>query len=152
MAKKKAKDTGKIINRRARYDYELGDSLIAGLQLTGKETKALRLGHGQLRGAYVTLKDNEAWLIGAQIMSTNNIQLNEQEQSRSRKLLLKAKELEELAAARQSGRTIVPIELLTKGRFIKLRIAIGKGKKRYDKREDIKRREQQRDIARKINA
>jgi SsrA-binding protein len=145
---KKAQPTGKIINRRARYDYELGDSLVVGLSLTGAETKALRLGHGQLRGAYVTVKDNELWLIGSQINKTKGIDISESDQIRSRKLLAKRKEIGTLIEAKNQGRTIVPLELLTKGRYIKLRIAVGKGKKHYDKRETIKRRQEERDIAR----
>jgi SsrA-binding protein len=120
-----------------------------GLQLTGAETKALRLGHGSLRGAYVTVKDNELWLINAQIMGARGIQISEDTQTRTRKLLAKKSEIERLIQAKNEGRTIVPLELLTGGRYIKLRISAGKGKKSYDKRETIKRRQQERDIARK---
>lgn len=141
----------RIINRRARFDYELGDSLVVGLQLTGGETKALRLGHGQLRGAYVSVKDNELWLINAQITSPRGVSISEQDQLRNRKLLAKRREVDELIAARGQGKTIVPTELITQGRFIKLRIAVGKGKKRYDKRETIKRREQDREISRQVS-
>ena len=148
MAKKKPRSDKRIVNRRARFDYELGDSLVVGLQLTGAETKALRLGHGTLRGAYVTVKDDELWLINAQISSTRGIQIPEDTQTRTRKLLAKRAEIDRLITSKQQGYTIVPLELLTSGRFIKLRIAVGKGKKTYDKRETIKRRQQERDIAR----
>lgn len=147
MAKKKAQPR-KIVNRRAKYDYELGESLVVGLQLTGAETKALRLGHGILRGAYVAIKDNELWLINAQITGARGVQIPDDKQSRSRKLLAKRSEIEKLAAAKQQGYTIVPLELMTDSRYIKLRIAVGRGKKRYDKRETIKRRQQEREIAR----
>lgn len=149
MAKKQPVNDKRISNRRARYDYELGESLVVGLQLTGAETKALRLGHGSLRGAYVTVKDNELWLINAQIMGARGIQISEDTQTRTRKLLAKKSEIERLIQAKNEGRTIVPLELLTGGRYIKLRISAGKGKKSYDKRETIKRRQQERDIARK---
>ncbi|HSX18232.1 MAG TPA: SsrA-binding protein SmpB [Candidatus Saccharimonadales bacterium] len=145
---KKSRPAGKIVNRRARFDYELGDTLVVGLQLTGAETKALRLGHGVLRGAYVTIKDNELWLINAQIMGGRGIQILDDAQTRSRKLLAKRQEIDRLIEAKQQGNTIVPLELLTDSRYIKLRIAVGRGKKRYDKRETIKRRQQERDIAR----
>src|SRR3990167_8257348 len=135
MAKKKPRSDKRIVNRRARFDYELGDSLVVGLQLTGAETKALRLGHGTLRGAYVTVKDDELWLINAQISSTRGIQIPEDTQTRTRKLLAKRAEIDRLITSKQQGYTIVPLELLTSGRFIKLRIAAGKGKKVYDKRE-----------------
>jgi SsrA-binding protein len=147
---KKKQTVGRITNRRARYDYELGDSLVVGMQLTGAETKALRLGHGTLRGAYVTVKDGELWLINAQISSAPGIKISDDAQTRTRKLLAKKSEIERLITAKQQGSTIVPLELLTSGRYIKLRIAVGKGKKAYDKRETIKRREQQREISRKI--
>jgi SsrA-binding protein len=145
---KRTPHTKRIVNRRAKFDYELGDSLVVGLQLSGAETKALRLGHGQLRGAYVTVKDNELWLINAQINSAKGVIISESDETRSRKLLAKRKEIDQLIECKKDGRTIVPIELLTQGRYIKLRISVGRGKKRYDKRETIKRRQQERDIAR----
>ena len=146
--RKKSQAPGTITNKRARFDYELGDSLVVGIQLSGAETKALRLGHGQLRGAYVNALGNELWLVGASITSTKGVPISEDKQTRSRKLLAKRKEIDELVAARQAGNTIVPLELLTRGRYIKLRISVGRGKKRYDKRETIKRRQQEREIAR----
>jgi SsrA-binding protein len=145
---KKSPSPKRIINRRAKFDYELGDSLVVGLQLTGAETKALRMGHGQLRGAYVTVKDNELWLINSQINSAKGVNISEDDEIRSRKLLAKRREIDALIQAKQDGRTIVPLELLTQGRYIKLRIAVGRGRKHYDKRETIKRRQQERDIAR----
>ncbi len=147
MAKKKPQP-GKIRNRRASFDYELGDSLVVGLQLSGAETKSLRMGQGQLQGAYVTVKDNELWLVNSQISGVLGVPIGEDAQTRSRKLLAKRKEIDKLVAEKQSGRTIVPLEILTRGRYIKLRIAIGKGKKYYDKRETLKRRQQERDIRR----
>jgi SsrA-binding protein len=144
---KKSQTTGNILNRRARFDYELGDSLVVGLQLSGRETKALRLGHGQLRGAYVNVLNNELWLVGAQITSTKGVPIAEDEQIRSRKVLAKRKEIDDLISARQAGNTIVPLELLTRGRYIKLRISVGRGKKNYDKRETIKRRQQEREAS-----
>ncbi|MEX1058878.1 MAG: SsrA-binding protein SmpB [Candidatus Saccharimonadales bacterium] len=148
MAKKKPGSNKRIVNRRAKFDYELGDSLVVGLQLTGAETKALRLGHGTLRGAYVTVKDNELWLINVQVTGTRGIQISDDAQTRTRKLLAKRAEIDRLVAAKQQGNTIVPLELLTGGRYIKLRIAVGRGKKTYDKRETIKRRQQEREITR----
>ncbi len=135
------KRPGHISNRRARYDYELGDSLSVGIQLTGAETKALRLGRGQLHGAYVTVKDGELWLLNALITPAPGLHINDSQQNRSRKLLAKRKEIDSLIAAKQAGKTIVPLELITRGRYIKLRIALGRGKKRYDKRQAIKQRD-----------
>jgi SsrA-binding protein len=144
MAKKKAGQAKSIQNRRARFDYELGDSLVVGLELTGAETKSLRLGHGNLRGAYVTVRDDELYLLNGTINGTQGINIAEQDQTRTRKLLAKRREIDALIEAKKQGRTIVPLEILTRGRFIKLRIAIGKGKKRWDKRETIKKRDTER--------
>lgn len=145
MAKKKSDQPKKISNRRARYDYELGDSLVVGLELTGAETKSLRMGHGHLRGAYVTVKGDELFLINATIAGSSGIPIDESDQTRARKVLAKRREINALIAAKQQGRTIVPLEILTGGRYIKLRLSAGKGKKRYDKRQIIKKREQERD-------
>jgi SsrA-binding protein len=151
MAKKKKQNTTKqITNRRARHDYELGDTMVVGIALTGGETKALRMGHGQLRGAYVNVKDGELWLMNATINGTRGIQIEESVQIRNRKLLAKRREIEHLIEGKQQGQTIVPLEILTGGRFIKLRIAIGRGKKLYDKRESLKKRDETRTIARAL--
>ena len=147
MAKKKSGPSKRIMNRRARHDYELGDSLVAGLELTGAETKSLRLGHGHLRGAYVTAKGDELYLINATIAGTSGVLIPETEQTRARRLLAKRREIKALMAAKQQGKTIVPLEILTGGRFIKLRLSIGKGKKRYDKRQTLKARDDARRAA-----
>lgn len=147
IMKKKPAQAKQIVNRRARHDYELGDALVAGIALSGAETKSLRMGHGQLRGAYVTVKNGELWLVNAAINGTRGVRIAENEQTRDRKLLAKRREIDALIAAKQQGRTIVPLELLTGGRYIKLRLAIGKGKKEYDKRATLKKREESRRIA-----
>lgn len=147
MKKKQQAATKQIVNRRARHDYELGDSFVAGIQLTGAETKALRMGHGQLRGAYITVKDNELWLVNARINGTRGILIDEQTQARNRKLLAKRREIHTLVEAKHNGRTIVPLEILTSGRYIKVRLSVGKGKKQYDKRQTLKKREESRRIA-----
>jgi len=144
--KKKQAVTRQITNRRARHDYELGDSLVVGISLSGAETKALRMGHGQLRGAYVTIKDGELWLINGTVNGTNGIPISESQQSRTRKLLAKRREIDRLQEAKQQGRTIVPLEVLTAGRYIKLRIAVGKGKRQYDKRQTLKARDESRQM------
>lgn len=150
MAQKKTKkrtSNTSIVNRRARFDYELGDELVAGIVLTGLETRAARDGHIQLKGSFVSIKDNELWLNNASF----SLKLNERGSSdRSvdtspRKLLVSRKQLDSLLTSRKDGMTIVPTKLLTNGRYIKLVIALGKGKKRWDKRETIKRREQDRE-------
>lgn len=145
-AKKSSKSTtpSPIVNRRARFDYELGDEIVAGIVLTGPETRAARDGHIQLKGAYVTIRDDELWLNNASF----SLRVNERGNSSNRtvdteprKLLARRSQITQLAAQRKSGMTIVPTKFLTAGRYIKLVIALGKGKKLYDKRETIKRRD-----------
>lgn len=144
MAKKKPSMTKKITNKRARFDYSLDDSFVAGLVLTGAETKALRMGHGHLRGAYITVKDDELYLLNSTITGFNGVTLDESEQTRTRKLLMKRREINSLLEAKKQGKSIIPTEILTAGRYIKLRLSIGVGRKKYDKREVIKKRDQTR--------
>lgn len=149
---KKNRPTGVISNKRASFDYDLKDSFTAGIVLNGAETRSVREHHASLQGAFVQVKDGEAWLMNAQIMPlrTNAAQLPAEVQIRNRKLLLKKRELNQLQEAKNQGNTIVPIRLLTKGRFIKLEIAVGRGKKKYDKRQAIKQRDTDRDTARNL--
>lgn len=150
MAKKKAPQRKTITNRRARYDYELGDSLVVGLELSGREAKSLRLGRGQLQGAYVAIKDNQLWLVNATVVGSSGIPITDSEQTRTRRLLAKRREIAALIEAKQQGRAIVPLDMLTAGRYIKLRIAIGKGRKKYDKRQTLKKKDEQRAIQRAL--
>lgn len=147
MSKKKKRGSGGTIqNRRARFDYQLKDFYQAGLSLSGPEVRSLRSGHGSLQGAFVTIRAGEAWLNNSLIMpvKTNASAFTDDMQTRARKLLLKKREIEELVEAKNRGLTIVPTKLLTKSRFIKVEIALAKGKKQYDKREVIKKRDQER--------
>jgi SsrA-binding protein len=148
--KKKQPQVSRIQNRRARFDYELGDDLLVGISLNGRETKALRLGHGQLRGAFVSVKDGELWLNNMAIIGKAGLPIPVEEQTRARKLLAKRREINALMAAKQQGNTIVPTEVLTKTRFIKVRIAVGRGKKQYDKRQSIKKKEDARSARRDL--
>lgn len=150
MSSNKRPNEKVIRNRRAKFDYDLGDSFVVGIALNGRETKSLRLGHGQLQGAYVTVKDGELYLINASIHGTKGIPINDDEVTRSRKLLAKRREIDQIIAAKQQGKTIVPTEIQTRGRYIKLRIALGAGKKHTDKRQTIKKREDDRNIRREF--
>ena len=120
------------VNRRARFDYQLGDELVVGMVLTGLEVRAIRDHHVQLKGSFVTLKGGELWL--------NNLTLGA-DTAANIKLLATKKQLLTLARARQDGLQIVPVRLLGGSRYIKLVIATGKPKKKYDKRETIKKRD-----------
>lgn len=131
MKKKKVPDSV-TVNRKARYDYTLGDELSVGMVLTGPEVRAIRDHHVQLKGSFVTIRNDELWL--------NNLTLGA-ETARNIKLLATRKQIEAFAREKVAGSTIVPVRLLGGGRHIKLVIAIGKGKKKYDKRETIKKRD-----------
>lgn len=154
MAQKKKHSKPPVItNRRARFDYELGDELVVGLSLSGPEVRAARDGHIQLKGSFVTIRANELWLNNASF----SIKLNKRGEpgartidTEPRKLLAHRKQIDQLATSRKEGMTIVPTKLLTTGRHIKLVVALGKGKKRYDKRETLKRRDQEREARRQI--
>lgn len=152
-SKKSKSTTSSILNRRAKFDYALDEDLVVGMALTGMETRAARDGHVQLKGSFVTIRNNELWLNNASF----SLRLNEKGNTGARtidtsprKLLAKRKQIDDLAARKQSGMTIVPIKMLTHGRHIKLVIALGKGKKNYDKRETLKRRDQERDASGKF--
>jgi SsrA-binding protein len=151
--KKPSPSTNAVLNRRARFDYELQDELVVGMVLTGPETRAARDAHVQLKGTFVTIRNDELWLNNA----TFSIKLQKKGDPNShtldtspRKLLATRKQIIDLAAKKQAGMSIVPTKLLTGGKHIKLVIALGKGKKNYDKRETIKRRDQDRDTQRLI--
>lgn len=150
--KKKPAPTQKaILNRRARFDYELGDEIVAGLVLSGPEVRAARDGHIQLKGAFVTIRENELWLNNASFSIKNNQkgQANAPTvDTHPRKLLVSRPQLDSLIEERQKGMSIVPLKLRTSGRYIKVVIALGKGKKHHDKRETIKRRDQARETQR----
>jgi len=146
MKKSEHNQPKQIKNRRAKFDYQLGDSFVVGMQLTGAETKSLRLGHGQLRGSFVTIKNGELWLTNATISPSAGVPISESDQTRGRKLLAKKREINQLIEAKNQGQTIIPTEILIQGRYIKLRIAVGRGKKKYDKRQVLKERETNRRI------
>ena len=148
--KKKATKARAIVNRRASYDYALGDDLTVGVVLTGREVRAARDGRIQLKGSFVTIRNNELYLNNASFSLALNTKGEGETtvDTSARKLLASRKQIEELADRKQAGMSIVPLRLLTQGRFIKLVIALGKGKKNYDKRQAIKKRDQERDTTR----
>ncbi len=131
MKKKRVSDSV-TVNARARYDYELGDELICGMALSGPEVRSIRDHHVQLKGSFVTIRGGELWL--------NNLTLGA-DTARNIKLLATRKQINSLVREKVAGSTIVPVKLLGGSRHIKLVIAVGKGKKKYDKRETIKKRD-----------
>lgn len=150
---KKKPSTKAILNRRARFDYQLGDEFVVGIVLSGPEVRAARDGHIQLKGSYVHVRDDELWLTNASF----SIKPNEPGQANARtvddsprKLLAHRREIDRMLAAKKDGLTIVPLKLLNRGKYIKLVISLAKGKKNYDKRQVLKKRAESRDVQREL--
>lgn len=145
MAKKKQNNTGNTIalNKRARFDYDLQDRFEAGVVLLGWEVKSLRAGKIQLVDSYVIFKNDEAWLFGAQIMPLASASTHfVTDPTRTRKLLLKQREISRLQEAKnQKGYTVVATALYWKEHLVKCEIALAKGKQEHDKREAEKERD-----------
>ena len=131
MKKKKVSDLT-TVNRRARFDYELGEELSCGMELKGPEVRLIRDHHVQLKGSYVTIRNGELWLYGLTLGA---------ETARNIRLLATKKQITALAKQKMQGFTIVPVKIIGGARHIKLVIAVGRGKKKYDKRETIKKRD-----------
>ncbi len=140
------------INKRAGFDYLLSDVYEAGLILNGQEVKSVRAGQVSLKESFVTLKGNELYLTNAYITPYKQAGLKQiNDPTRSRKLLLRKAEIRQLIGkARTQGLTLVPLRIYTKKRLLKLAFAIGKGKKKFDKREDIAKKETKRKIERAL--
>src|SRR3989338_7600685 len=141
-----------IQNKKAHFDYEILEKLTAGIELLGFEVKALRGKLGSLDGAHVTVRGGEPYLMNATIpqFQPNNPPKN-YEPLRNRKLLMTKKEIARLAGEEsKKGLTIVPISVYNHGRKIKVEIALVRGKKQFDKRETMKKRETEREIRRTL--
>ena len=138
-------------NKKARFDYEILDTLIAGISLFGHEVKSIRAGKISLNESFAKIISGELWLVGAHInqykQNTNKLY----DPTRSRKLLVKRKEIDFLLGkTKEKGLTIIPLAVfLQDNKLVKIELGVGRGKKLHDKRETIKRREQDRDIKRK---
>lgn len=138
-------------NRRARHDFELLELYEAGLVLTGTEIKSVRDHRVNLKGSFVRVRDGELWLMEANIAEYTYGNRENHEPTRPRKLLMHRREINKLAGKLQgSGLTIVPTRLYLKDGRAKLEIALARGKKQYDKREDLAKRDAQRNIDRSL--
>lgn len=137
-----------IKNRRARHDYEIKQTWQAGIVLEGHEVKSLRLKHASLEGAYVKILNQEAWLINARINPYRYANLENYDPKRTRKLLLSKKEIYQLIDVINSkNHTIVPLEFFLFRNRIKVKIGSGKGKREYEKRAVIKKRDLKRQMS-----
>jgi SsrA-binding protein len=146
------KETGRKLiaqNRKARHDYSVEDTYEAGLVLTGTEVKSLRAGRASLVDGYALIRDGEAWLLGVHIPEYTEGTWTNHEPRRARKLLLHRSELLRLIGkTKEGGLTLVPLQLYFKDGRAKVEIALARGKKSYDKRADLAKRDAAREVAR----
>jgi SsrA-binding protein len=139
------------LNRKARYNYAIEDTVDAGLVLTGTEIKSIRAGHVNLQDAYAAIEKGEAWVYNMHIAPYEFGNQFNVESRRTRKLLLHKDQIQRLfGKVQQRGLTLVPLSLYLQNGFAKLELGIGRGKKLYDKREAIAEREQRRDVDRAL--
>ena len=149
------KGEGNVVaqNKKARHDYSIVDTIEAGIVLTGTEIKSVRAARIQLKDGYAQIKNGEAWLINVHIAPFEQGNIWNQDPERTRKLLLNKKLITILQNDLiGTGLTLVPLKVYLKNGFAKVLLGIAKGKHDYDKRESIKRREQERDIKRIIKS
>ncbi len=138
-------------NRRARREYEVEDTLEAGLVLQGSEVKSLRAGTANLADSYVQFRSGEAFLIGAHIAPYTQANRLNHDPRRERKLLLHAREIQRLGMkVAERGFTVIPLKMYFKGAHAKVQLGLARGKKLYDRRADIRKREDERDMARAL--
>ncbi len=138
-------------NRKARHDYLIEDTYEAGVMLTGTEVKSCRNGKVSLTDAYAAVKDGEAWLMQAHIAPYSHGNRTNHDPLRTRKLLLHRSEIDRLhVAAAQDGRTLVPLRMYFKHGLAKVEIAVARGKKAYDKRQTVAKRDAQRQMQREL--
>lgn len=141
----------KITNRKVFFDYLLQDRFEAGINLFGHEVKSVRLGKADLNGSFVKILGSEAYLVNAKIFQYQPGQVEDYDERRTRKLLLHKKEIIALKTRTDGANlTIVPVSLYLKHGFVKLELALGKGKKKYEKRESIKKKDMQRRLEQEL--
>lgn len=139
-----------VVNRRARHEYDILDRFEAGIALVGTEVKSLRAGRANLQEAHVRIAHDGAWLHGCHVSPYAQASRNNHEPRRQRRLLLHRSELTKLRrSTRERGMTIVPLRIYLKGSFVKVEIALVKGRKLHDKRQAMKARDAKRDMQRR---
>lgn len=142
-----------IQNRKAKFDYEIIETYEAGIVLTGTEIKSIRQGKANLKDSYCIIKNNEIFILNMHISSYDHGNIFNHEEARTRKLLMHNKEIRKIKNSLDlNGFTVVPLKLYFKGSFAKLLIAVAKGKHTYDKREAIKKKDQERELKKYIKS
>jgi SsrA-binding protein len=149
-SKKKGGDPDRIAtNRRARHDYEILDTVEAGLALVGPEVKSLRAGHATVGDAYVSFRKGEAWLVNLHISPYEQAARSNVDPMRDRKLLMHRREISRLASkVAEKGLTVIPLDLHWKEGRAQVELGLARGKRSYDKRHSIREREERRDVDR----
>lgn len=150
-----AKGTGKVlaINKKANFDYAIEETIEAGIVLKGTEIKSIRQGKVQLRDAFILIRNNEAWISNMHINPYEQGNIHNHDPVRVRKLLMHKKQIASLAGTmKQQGYSIIPLKMYIKNGFAKVLVGVGKGKKLYDKRQDLKEKEHKRDMQRAFKA
>ncbi|MDF7627404.1 SsrA-binding protein SmpB [Leuconostocaceae bacterium ESL0723] len=138
-------------NRKARYNYAISETFEAGMSLTGTEIKSVRAGQITIGDGFVTIRDGQAWLTNVYIAPYDNGNRFNVDPLRTRRLLLHKRQIRLLAkAASESGVTVVPLKVYLVRGYAKVLIGIGRGKRKYDKRQDIKKRDQERELNRRF--
>ncbi|RJO60266.1 SsrA-binding protein SmpB [candidate division WS5 bacterium] len=138
-------------NKKARFDYEILETFEAGIVLTGPEVKSVKAGQVSIKEAFATVKGEEVFLTNAHISPYKQASNVEQDPTRSRKLLLKKSEISSLIGkSKTQGLTLIPTKIYLKRGFVKVEIGLGKGKKLHDKRDQIKRKDVERDMEREM--
>ncbi|MFH1832867.1 MAG: SsrA-binding protein SmpB [Candidatus Levyibacteriota bacterium] len=141
----------KITNRRAFFDYRIEEKFEAGINLYGAEVKAIRLGHADLTGSFVKIMGSEAYLVNAKVFPYEYARPDNYDEKRTRKLLLHKSEIIALKSKIDGQNlSLVPLSMYTKRGFIKLELGIGKGKKQFEKKEAIKRKDIEREIEQEL--
>lgn len=150
MTKTQTRQTPQILNKKARFEYIILDRHEAGIALMGTEVKSLRQGRASLDGAYARIDDSEVWLVGCNISPYEAGNLMNHEPMRPRKLLLHRREIRKLTTrVTERGLTLIPTKIYFSDRgLVKVELALARGKNKADKREDLKSRDQQREMAR----
>lgn len=149
------KGTGKVLaqNKKAGFDYYIEETIEAGIVLSGTEIKSIRKGKVQLKDSFILIRNGEAWISNMHISTYEQGNIFNHDPVRVRKLLLHKKQIQQLNIdVKRDGYTIVPLKMYIKDGYAKLLIGLGKGKKNYDKRADIKKKEAKRDMARAVKA
>ena len=140
-------------NRKARHDYEILETMEAGLSLTGTEVKSLRDGKVNLKDSYAQIKEGELWLVAVHISPYDFGNINNHDPERERKLLMHAKEIQRLIGKVQlQGLTLIPLKLYFKRGRVKVELALARGKHNYDRRHDLAKRDAEREMKRAIKS